>query len=300
VTIGSFDGVHCGHQFILRSLIAGAHKCRLPAVVVTFFPHPAIVLGKVSEPHYLTMPNQRAALFAGLGLDIAITMPFTNELASLSAREFMRKLKTHLGIKQLWIGQDFVLGKDREGNSEKLRAIGVTLGYEVKTIPYATLDSHRISSSRIRKNISQGNVRRAAMLLGRNYSISGKVVHGEGRGKKLGFPTANLETPAGQLLPERGVYATWLHIGDECYPSVSSIGYNPTFSISERALRIETHILNFGNDIYGASVELFFVEYLRPEIKYNSVQDLVAQVNKDKAIAEELLANEKYKTGLST
>ena len=292
VTIGSFDGVHRGHQAIIHALSQGAHVNQVPSVVVTFFPQPAVVLGKVKGPFYLTMPEQRAGIFADLGIDVIITLPFTNQIAALTALEFMEKISNHIGIQELWIGEGFRLGRDRQGDAETLHNIGTTLGYKVKTIPHITLDNQRISSSQIRGYLSAGNVRHAATLLGRNYAILGEVIHGAGRGKTLGYPTANLETAAGQLIPKCGVYATWIWVNQIRHLSVSSIGYNPTFPSSQPTLRIETFIINFNEDIYNTHIELQFVDYIRPELKFGSAADLVKQMDHDKSMAEEILSNE--------
>lgn len=291
-TIGSFDGVHRGHQAIIKSLSQRAHATHVPAIVVTFFPHPAVVLGKAVGPHYLTMPDQRAAIFADLGVDMVITLTFTRQLAAMTALEFMTIISNHLGIKNLWVGKGFRLGHNRQGEIEALKEIGVKLGYEVQTIPDVTINNQRISSSQIRSNLSEGNVRQAAAKLGRHYAIIGEVVHGAGRGKTLGYPTANLNTPDGQLIPKPGVYATWVWVNNTRHPSVSSIGYNPTFPTPQPTLRIETHLINFNEDIYSTHVELQFVDYLRPELKFGSAADLISQMDQDKSTAEEILSNE--------
>ena len=292
VTIGSFDGVHRGHQAIIHSLSQSAHAHQVPSVVVTFFPHPAVVLGKRTTPYYLTMPEQRAAIFSELGVDVVITLLFTRQIAAMTALEFMNKISHYLGIQNLWVGKGFRLGRDRLGDTDKLKSIGKILGYKVTITPHITMDNQKISSSQVRRLISEGNVRQAAALLGRNYSILGEVIHGAGRGKTLGYPTANLETKPGQLIPRRGVYATWVWINKTRYPSVSSIGYNPTFPSPQPSLRIETYLINFSEDIYNAHIELQFVDHIRPEQKFGSVTDLVAQLDQDKSIAEEILSNE--------
>ena len=292
VTIGSFDGVHRGHQAIIRTLSQRAQANQVPSVVVTFFPHPAVVLGKTAGPHYLTMPEQRAVIFADLGVDIVITLAFSRKLAELTALEFMELISNHLGVKNLWVGKGFRMGRNRQGEIETIKKSGKQLGYEVQIFSNVTIDNHRISSSQIRKSLSEGDVRQAAALLGRNYAVLGNVVHGAGRGKTLGYPTANLETPADQLIPMPGVYATWIWVNNIKHSSISSIGYNPTFPSPQPTLRIESHLINFDEDIYNTHVELQFVDFIRPEQKFDSAAALINQMDQDKSMAEEVLSNE--------
>lgn len=289
LTIGVFDGVHRGHQAILRQLIEGAHHNSAASLVVTFYPHPAVVLGKIENPRYLTSPQERARLLGDAGVDMIITLPFTLQMAALSAEEFMRWVSSRFKIKQLLAGSDFALGKGREGNLTRLKQIGEQMGFGLQVIQPVLLDGERISSSLIRNHLQKGEVHQASRLLGRYYRISGSVVHGDGRGKQLGFPTANLRFWEEQLLPAGGVYATWAWVNGVRYPSVTNLGFRPTFDQRNPQPHLETHLLDFQQNLYNQSIALDFVQHLRPEIRFSSVNALIQQVNQDKKTAEEVL-----------
>jgi len=290
VTIGSFDGVHKGHQAILDGLVEQAHAENTLAVVLTFFPHPAVVLRGLTGPYYLTSPEERANLLAAIGVDIIITNEFTKQTALLSAKEFMEKLCGRLGLRQLWAGYDFALGRGREGDVLFLQQLGKELGYTVHVIPPVTLSDDIISSSQVRQFLTKGDVSGAARLLGRNYTISGKVVQGDGRGRGLGIPTANLQVWPLKLLPASGVYATWTWLGEQRIPSITNVGVRPTFENQPVAPRVETHILNFDQDIYGSELRLEFLSFLRSEQRFTSIQALMDQIQKDIRKAQEILA----------
>lgn len=284
LTIGVFDGVHRGHQVILSQLVAGAHAEGLPAVVVTFFPHPVVVLKKIQDPVYLTMPDERAELLASLGVDEVVTLEFNRSLASLSAADFMAWMKERLGIVHLCAGYDFALGRGREGTLPVLKQLGDQLGYSVSVVePLIDPQHETISSSRIRDLVAQGDIKSAADLLGRRYSIDGIIAHGDGRGHGLGFPTANISIPEQRLSPGFGIYATWIILRGERLPSVTSIGVRPTFEHQPVPPRIEAHILDLPGDpdLYGQAVRLEFVEYLRPELRFSQIQALIDQIHQD-------------------
>lgn len=291
VTIGSFDGVHLGHQAIIRRLVDGAHAQGLLAVIITFFPHPSKVLRGNGSPFYLTTPEERAEILAGLEVDLAVTLPFNKELASLTADEFIRLLSEHLNLKRLLVGHDFALGRGREGNFEVLGKLGQKYHYLLEGQSPLLVAGELVSSSRIRELISQGNVARAAEYLGRRFAVEGKVVPGDGRGRTIGIPTANLEIWGELLLPARGVYATLAHIGSIEIPSVTNIGIRPTFENQSPQLRVETHLLNFNRDLYGTILQLEFIDFLRPEQRFPSVQALVGQIQTDIKHAREVIPN---------
>jgi len=293
ITIGSFDGVHLGHQQILKQLTRQAQAHQQPAAVVTFFPHPAVVLGKGASVGYLTTPEERAGLLGEAGVDVVVTLPFTRGLAALSALEFMQLLSNHLGVRHLLVGYDFALGRGREGNVERLREIGQELGYELEVISVVTTGDTPISSSQIRRLIRAGEVRDAARLLGRNYYVDGKVVHGDGRGKALGFPTANLDYWSERVMPANGVYATWTWVDGVRHPSVSNLGLRPTFDVVPEAPRLEAYIIDYSGDLYGKSVGLEFAAYLRSELRFNSVDDLIEQMHRDTQKSLEVLEYER-------
>ncbi len=294
-TIGMFDGVHRGHQSILSLLVQEAHAAGSLAVVITFFPHPAVVLRGVQEPIYLTTSEERAELMGRLGVDVVVTLTFDQQLAAMSAEEFMRRASASLGLRRLLVGFDFALGRNRQGDIPTLRHLGEELGYGVQVIPEVSVDSARVSSSQIRKLVQEGSVEQAARALGRPYAIEGRVIQGDRRGRQLGFPTANLDYWPKKILPANGVYATWAWVGgsfanSERIPSVTNIGVRPTFQGVEQ--RVEAHLLNFNRDLYGQPLKLEFVAFLRPEQRFSSIDALAAQISADKQRAQEILADE--------
>ena len=293
ITIGSFDGVHLGHQQIVKQLTNQAHAHQQTAAVVTFFPHPAVVLGKGANVGYLTTPEERAELLGEQGVDIVVTIPFTRELAALSALEFMQLLCEHLGVRHLLVGYDFALGRGREGNVERLREIGQSLDYALQVVDPVKSGSIPISSSQIRRLIRAGEVQDAAKLLGRNYKVAGKVVHGDGRGTDLGFPTANLEYWNERVMPANGVYATWTWINGVRYASVSNLGIRPTFDPVPETPLLEAYVIDFAGDLYGKTVDLEFAAYLRPELRFTTIDGLIEQMHRDTQKSLEVLEYER-------
>ena len=290
LTIGSFDGVHKGHQQILRDMTAGAHQTNTTAVVLTFHPHPAVVLGKRSGPFYLTSPEERASLLAQLGVDIVLTCPFNLHVARTSAKDFMHELSMHLHMNQLWVGYDFALGKNREGDVPTLKHLGKSLGYEVHVINPVKLNGEVISSSAIRTALGSGDVAKASELLGRPYQVSGEIVHGDGRGRTIGIPTANLEVWAERAIPKAGVYVCKAHVQDKTIGAVTNIGVRPTFENQSTSPTVEAHLLNYNGDLYGKRMKLDFVARLRDERRFESIESLVQQINSDIQLGREILS----------
>ncbi len=291
VTIGAFDGVHLGHQSILRRLVKGASLAGLPAVVITFFPHPSKVLHGNGSPFYLTTPEEKAAILGDLGVNLVVTLTFDRQLASRSASDFMRQLSETLHLRHLLVGHDFALGRGREGNFPVLKQLGEEYGYTIEKLAPVNQDAELISSSRIRELLLQNDVRRAARCLGRPYAVEGKVVHGDGRGRTLGVPTANLDVWKERLLPGNGIYATLATIGGQRYNSVSNIGVRPTFESQDPQPKVEAYIMDFDQDLYGRDLRLEFVSFLRPELRFPSVQALVDQMKQDILQAQEVLSH---------
>jgi riboflavin kinase/FMN adenylyltransferase len=289
LTIGVFDGVHRGHQEIIRQLTTGAHADGALAVVLTFSPHPAVILGGKADFKSLTTAEERAALLESLGVDIVITHPFDRALADQTAEEFMRHVARTLGLRRLLVGYDFALGRGREGDMTRLTELGKTLGYEVQPVAPLAAGDEVISSSRIRTRLAAGEVAAAALDLGRYYSVTAPIIHGDGRGKKINIPTANLEIPAEKVIPANGVYACWAWVSGKQYTSVTNVGIRPTFTPEEYAPHVETHLLDFDHDLYGQEVKLEFVEWLREERKFPSVEALVGQIHNDIARARQIL-----------
>ena len=281
LTIGSFDGVHVGHQQIIQALVGGAHLADMPAVVITFYPHPQLVLQNESRPYYLTTPAKRAQLLGDLSVDFVITYPFTRETSQLSAEDFISILYERFHFSELWVGHDFALGKDREGTPKRLREIGQDYQYNLHEIPPFNLDGELVSSSRIRKTLREGDVQLASTLLGRPYEVIGEVVAGENRGKSLGFPTSNLALPPNMVDIKPGVYACKTTINGKTWLAVTNIGFRPTFGGGLDSPRIEAHILDFSGDLYGEELSLGFIKRLRDEMKFSQVSDLIFQINKD-------------------
>jgi riboflavin kinase/FMN adenylyltransferase len=289
LTIGSFDGVHLGHQEIVRRLIAGAHAEGAQASVLTFYPHPAVVLAKRRQAQLLTGVEQKAALLSDLGVDLVITHPFDEEVASHSARQFLVYLRGHIGFRELWVGHDFAMGRDRDGNLDALQKLGAEMGFRVQAITPVELDGIVVSSSRIRQSLFTGDVTEAARLLGRPFALKGEVVRGEGRGKTLGIPTANLAVPAERAVPGTGVYVCQAKLGEKVWGAVTNIGVRPTFGSQDALPVIEAHILDFYADLYNQQVELIFLQRLRGEKQFSGPQALVEQIRADIAQARQYL-----------
>jgi riboflavin kinase/FMN adenylyltransferase len=287
ITIGSFDGVHLGHQTLIKGLVEharaddGAPLAPLAALVITFWPHPATFFKRAPLAWALTSPEERRDLLCSLGVDDVLTLNFNQDLADLSALQFMQELKEKLGLKGLMVGPNFALGKGREGNIHRLTEIAHELDFKLEIAQPLTGSDGMISSSQIRTDLLEGRVKPAAQKLGRPYMLTGKVVHGEHRGTGLGVPTANLDHQPERLIPGNGVYVTRALINGKRYASVTNIGVRPTFSNPLPEPRIEPHILDIDEQLYGQELSLEFIDYLRPEIKFESSKELVAQIQKD-------------------
>lgn len=290
LTIGSFDGVHRGHREVIHNLTAEAHRNGASAVVLTFCPHPAEIIGGRDFPFYLTTPDEKAKLLGELGVDVVITHSFNLEVAATPARDFMNTLHRHLGLRHLRVGYDFALGRNREGNADLLREIGKDLGYTVEQIPSFNLGDQIVSSSRIRFLLGAGLVEEAAQLLGRNYIVEAPVIIGDQRGRTIGFPTANLDIWKMRAIPAAGVYVCRAKINDISYEAVTNIGVRPTFETSPVPPRVEAHLLDFQGDIYGESVKLEFLSRLRGEQRFASVDELTTQIQHDVETARQFLA----------
>jgi riboflavin kinase/FMN adenylyltransferase len=291
LSIGTFDGVHLGHQAIIQKLIGGARQQNLPAVVLTFFPHPAMVLNKRDQANFLTSPEERAALLGSLGVDIVITYPFSIEVSRLSAEDFVDLLYQRLHFEELVVGYDFALGKGREGNVQKLTEIGERGGFQVQAIQAIRYKGEIVSSSRIREAIVQGRMGDATELLGRRFSLSGEVVPGDGRGRVINIPTANLAIWPEKAIPKVGVYVCVARVDNLERGAVTNIGVRPTFENSAVPVRVETHLLDYDGDLYGKMVELEFVDRIRDEMRFNGVEELVGQIHRDIDKAEATLAS---------
>ncbi|MCC7452314.1 MAG: bifunctional riboflavin kinase/FAD synthetase [Anaerolineae bacterium] len=280
VTIGVFDGVHRGHQHLISQLVNAAHSSGRLAVVLTLFPHPDIVLKKLTGRYYLTTPEQKAALLGDLGVDVVVTHPFDDTVRQIRAADFVDQLRAHLNMQSLWVTVDFAMGYKREGNFAFLTAQGAQKGFEVQEIGLLGNDStSRISSSAIREALLAGDVEKAAHWLGRPYSIEGPVIHGDHRGRTIGFPTANIQVWDEQVLPANGVYAGWATLNGERFMTVMNVGERPTFAGKD--IRVEAHLLDFDRDIYGQRLTVDFVARLRGEQKFSGLDALIQQIRAD-------------------
>ena len=287
LAIGVFDGVHRGHQALLGRMVAQARHDGARAAVMTFFPHPIVVIRGTKGRIYLTPLEDRVSLLARLGLDLIITQPFNDDVRHTRAAVFVDRLREKLDMRQLW-GGSFSLGYQREGNSEYLGQLGAEKGFVVREVTdLLLLNGKRVSSSRTRQSLSAGDVQDAAECLGRPYRVSGLVTTGQKRGRTIGFPTANLAVWEEQLLPANGVYATYAWINGRRHVAATNVGVRPTVDGSH--LVVETHILDFRGDLYGQEITLDFMAHIRPERKFASVDALVAQIRADVAQVRDLL-----------
>ena len=289
LTIGVFDGIHRGHQEIIHALTKGAKENQAASLVISFYPHPAAVLGKRKNVKYLSLPDEKAELLEKMGVDILLTHPFNPRIASFSAEDFMARIQTQIELEKLIIGYDFAIGENRQGDSEYLTALGYQSGYAVQTFPPLQTADLTISSSRVRDALVDGRVRDAHQLLGHPYALRGSVIRGDGRGRKINVPTANIEISTEKIVPRNGVYATWAILHGKKYPAVTNIGIRPTFTPDKEEANIETHILDFDTDIYGEELKLEFIACLREEKKFNSVDELLRQIHADIEKAREIL-----------
>ena len=287
LTIGVFDGVHLGHQHLVRRLVERARQEGLASGVVTFLQHPRVVLSPRTRLPYLTGLEERCQFLRDLGVGFIVSLSFTEEVARLGAREFISLLQEHLGMRGLVIGPDFALGRGREGDAAALTALGEGLGFSVEVVPPLVSEGVAVSSTAVRHALARGEMDIVIRLLGRPYRIEGKIVSGEGRGRGLGFPTANILVDADCALPGDGVYVTRAFINGETYKSATNVGRRPTFDPGERM--VEVFVIDYEGDLYGRRMSIEFVERLRDEVRFASPEELAAQIEKDVARTRAIL-----------
>ncbi len=290
VTVGTFDGVHRGHLAVLEEVRKRAAARGARSVLVTFEPHPLAVIRPEAAPQRLTTFEEKKALLARSGVDLVVFLPFSRELADLSPREFVQEiLIDRIGLRHLVIGYDHRLGRGRSGDLDELRAIGVELGFETDVVPAVLLDDAPISSSRIREELTAGAVADAARGLGRPYSFRGEIIHGDGRGRSLGFPTANLRVgEPGKLMPLEGIYAVNATIAGATIRGVLHLGPRPTFPGASES--VELHLLDFDQDIYGQIAEVSFCDRIRGVRVFGSIKALIRAMDEDCTAARALFA----------
>ena len=282
ITIGTFDGVHIGHRKILERLINDAKKTGLRSTVLTFFPHPRMVLQKDTEIRLLNTVQEKIKILEHIGLDYLIIHPFTLEFSRLSSTEFVRDiLVNELKVKKIIIGYDHRFGRNRNANIQDLIAFGNTLNFEVEEIAAQEIDDVSVSSTKIRNAIIDGDMKTANEYLGYNYMLTGDVKKGKGLGRQLNFPTANLFIKEKyKLIPKNGVYVVKSILNDKLFYGMMNIGFNPTVDGSSKS--IEIHFFDFKSDIYGENIQVDILERIRDEHKFNSLEELKIQLLKDK------------------
>lgn len=290
LTVGIFDGVHLGHRYLIEGMVGRAREKALLAGAVTFDPHPHEILFPHEPILYLNTLEERIRLLGVLGLDLLVVISFTPQVACTTAEAFIRSLHDHLRPREIWVGQGFAFGYRREGDASQLKVLGSKLGFEVHLVEPLRVGGEPVSSSKIRALISEGRIEEAAEFLGRYPTVTGRVIVGARRGKELGFPTANLEVPEKRVIPADGVYAARVQWSGS-YPAVANVGTRPTFGEGKRL--VEAHILDFEGDLYGAELRVEFIERLRPERKFASVEELVSQMHMDVSWTRKILGQRK-------
>lgn len=282
-TIGFFDGVHKGHRFLLNNLKAEAKRLGKKSLVISFEKHPKSVVSGAYTPQLLTSNSEKAELFECLGLDYCFFLPFDQNMANLSAHDFLKQIIVEqLGVHTLLIGYDNRFGKNREESIDDYIRYGIELGIHIIPVGSYLKDKTRISSTVIRSLLLNGEIEEANLMLNKPFQMQGKVIEGEKLGRQIGFPTANIELlEKFKIIPAKGVYAIKAHIDGKQYKGMLNIGNRPTVS-SEAHLSIEAHILDFNESIYGKIIEIIFLKKIRDEIKFNSLDELIAQLKRDK------------------
>ncbi len=285
LAIGVFDGVHLGHQQIIRQTIADARQHGGLALVVTFDQHPNAIVAPAKVPPLIYSLPQKLRAIEALGADALLMLRFDKQFSEQTGEQFIRSLARDLGkIQSICVGADFVFGHKRSGNVVLLKSLGTELNFTVHGIAAVALDGQPVSSTRIREAIRSGDFDSASQMLGRAYSVAGKIIHGDQLGHQLGFPTANLDTP-GLLLPPNGVYAAHATVGGKSFRAVLNIGHRPTVQNPTPQLRVEVHLLDFSADLYGQEMEVTFAAKLRDEQKFASLDELKTQITRDIAAA---------------
>lgn len=284
VTVGTFDGVHEGHRALMETVVEKAKARKGRSVVVTFDPHPRTIIGsKNTELKLLTTLQERAEILESIGVDILLVIPFTRDFSLLSSEEFVKDvIFSKIGISEFVIGYDHHFGKDRSGTIETLEKLGPELGFDVYVVSKREMGEVTISSTAIRKEIQEnGDMNAAAALLGRPYMLNGVVIHGDERGRKIGYPTANLKPEhPDKAIPKKGIYAVQVRVDGSWYGGMMNIGVRPTFDGVTKTL--EAHIFEFDQSIYGKTIQIRFYDRIRDEKKFSGIDQLKAQLDQDK------------------
>ena len=285
IAIGIFDGVHRGHRYLINKMLQSAKRLGAKPVVITFYPHPAHVLRPDLKLGYLTSLAERFCRLKELGVDTLLVVPFNRTFARIPAQQFIKEiLVKKLGVRAVFVGENFRFGKGRSGNTELFQKLASTYGFEMHAVPSLKLGGVVISSTRIRELVQVGKLKEAARFLGRGVSVGGIVVKGRMRGRTLGFPTANIDYEA-DIIPAQGVYIVKARLGNKEYPAIANIGTRPSFEKQIAQLFLEVHILDFSKNIYGKRLEVEFLKKIRNEKKFSGPQQLIAQIRKDEYLA---------------
>jgi len=288
ITLGNFDGIHLGHQELVRMVIRRAREINGQSMVVTFRPHPLKVLAPETCPPLISIYEEKIQLFEKLGIDVLVKIPFSLLFAEMTPREFVKGVLCDiLGAKDIFVGYNYRFGKGREGTTQTLKQMGREFGFNVHEVEQISLDGEVISSSKIRQFLKDGEVEHAARLLGRPYAITGIVIKGDSRGKTLGFPTANIASKH-SIIPSNGVYAVKLLARERCLDGIVNIGVRPTFDT--KSLAIEVHVFGFNEDLYGEEITLFFIRRIREEKKFETAEALIGQITRDISTAKDILS----------
>lgn len=284
-----FDGVHLGHQQVLKQTLADARQHNGLALAVTFDRHPASVLNPAKAPRLIYSLQQKLREIEGLGVDAILLIPFTKEFSQQPGEAFIRGLVGELGqVYSICVGSSFTFGHKRTGNVDLLKTLGLELQFQVHGLAAVSLGGQIVSSTRIRERIAAGDLDAASQMLGRTYSISGKVSHGDKLGGKLGTPTANIDI-TGLVTPPNGVYAVQARVGKTLHPAVANLGMRPTIENPAPTLRLEVHLLDFTGDLYEQELEISFTEFIRAEMRFDSLDGLKEQIGRDKESARRIL-----------
>lgn len=282
VGLGNFDGVHIGHQKLITKVVNTARSIGGTAVIFTFNPHPMAVLNPQDDPPKLTTQQAKEKLMGGLGVDVILSVPFTSNFAKLTPEQFIKEvLVDELAVKSVVVGYNYTFGNRGLGNPDTLKMFSEEYGYNVEVIPPISIDGQVVSSTIIRRLIFEGDVETARKFLGHAPYVDGIVVTGDRRGNTIGFPTANLNFDQGMVIPAKGVYSVHVAINRDTHLGVANVGIKPTFNGAGGKINLEVHLLDFVGDIYGKMITVSFIRRLRSEKRFNSVQELVSQIQLD-------------------
>lgn len=290
LAMGQFDGLHLGHVSVIESAVKLSKELGIQSAVLTFHPHPKEVMRKGDYQGYLTPLPEKEVILENMGVDVLYVIEFNESFSKLLPEQFVNQFLLRADVKAAVVGFDFRFGHKGAGDENKLRELGAP-HMDVVTIPPLTLDSQKVSSTSIRSALYEGKVKEAERMLGRPYVITGTVIDGEKRGRTIGFPTANVNPSENYVVPQKGVYAVWAYHRGQKIPGVMNIGVKPTFHKDRTRPSFEVHLIDFSGDLYGEELSIELVDFLRPEQRFPSIDELIAQIRKDSNTAKQILAD---------